>query len=67
MKGKKIDSFFDIFLNWNINDNPDEMEKCFNIFHDLKIIIRDSLNYFLGVYEFEGEGDSGDDEEDEYE
>ena len=32
MQGKKIDSFFDIFLNWSVQENPKELHKCVKIF-----------------------------------
>ena len=51
MKGKKIESFFDIFENWTCNDNPNELTKCYEILFDLMGVIRDSLSYFLGLFD----------------
>ena len=51
MKGKKVDSFFDIFENWTVNEHPNELDKCYQILFDLMAVIRDSLSYFLGLFE----------------
>jgi len=66
MQGKKIDSFFDIFLNWSLVDNPKELVKCAKIFEDLRDVVQDSLSHFLGLYEeVEVSEDMEDYEEDE--
>lgn len=64
VQGKKIASFFDVFMNWNVTDNPDEFDKCHQIMEELMAVIKDSLNFFLGLFEVDN---SEDDEEDEYE
>lgn len=63
MKGKKVDSFFDIFENWTVNENPNELDKCYQILFDLMAVIRDSLSYFLGLFDVENEGDSEEEED----
>jgi hypothetical protein len=66
MKGKKIESFFDIFENWTVNDNPNELEKSYQILFELMAVIRDSLSYFLGLFEVENDSDEEEDyDEDE--
>lgn len=60
VQGKKIDSFFDVFLNWTLVDNPKELEKCNNIFQELVLVVRESFSFFLGLYEPE---DSDEEEE----
>ena len=62
MKGKKTDSFFNLFENWTHADQPKETLVCETIMKELIMVAQDSLNYFLGVYEEEV-----DSEEDEYE
>ncbi len=64
-KGKKIDSFFDIFLNWTSNDNPTELSKCHEILYDLMAVIRDSLSYFLGLFDMEDESEEEEEDYDE--
>jgi hypothetical protein len=64
MQGKKIDSFFDVFLNWNVTDNPDEFDKSHQIMEELMVVIKDSLNFFLGLFEMDG---SEEGEEEDYE
>lgn len=64
LQGKKIESFFDVFLNWNVNENPDEFDKCHQIIEELVTVIKDSLGFFLGLFEMAG---SEDEDEDEYE
>lgn len=66
IQGKKIDSFFDIFLNWTATENPNELNKVHVIFGELLTVIRDSLSYFLGLFEMD-EGMSGEDEDSEEE
>jgi hypothetical protein len=61
VQGKKVDSFFDIFLNWTLVDNSKELSKCTKIFQELNIVVRESFNFFLGLYEPE---DSEEEEED---
>lgn len=61
-KGKKIESFFDIFLDWNANENADELAKCSQIVYDLIAVIRDSLSYFLGLFEVLDESEEEDDD-----
>lgn len=51
MQGKKIESFFDIFINWSIVDNPKMLAKCTKIFEGLNEVYRDSFSCFLGLYE----------------
>lgn len=64
IQGKKIESFFDIFINWTANENPQELEKCFTIVSELSNVIRDSLSYFLGLFEVDdGSLDEEDDED----
>ena len=53
MQGKKINSFFDIFLNWNGLDNPKELGRCTNIFKELSEVVLDSYSFFLGLYEMD--------------
>jgi hypothetical protein len=57
VQGKKIDSFFDIFLNWNAVENQKELQKCAEIMQELVVVVRDSLSFFLGLYEMENESD----------
>ncbi len=65
-QGKKIASFFDVFLNWNVSENPDEFDKCHQIMEHLMVVIKDSLNFFLGLFDVDNSDDE-DDEEDDYE
>jgi hypothetical protein len=65
LKGKKVDSFFDIFLNWTAAENAKELEKCSQILNELMVVIRDSLGYFLGLFDVDGEDSEA--EEDDYE
>ena len=51
VQGKKIDSFFDIFLNLTAVDHPKELAKCADIMQELVSVVRDSLSYFLGLFE----------------
>ena len=52
-QGKKIDSFFDIFLNWTVEENPKELTKCSKIFEVLRDVVQDSFSHFLGLYEMD--------------
>lgn len=65
MQGKKIESFFDIFLNWTVVDNPKELQKCVKIFQELQDVVEDSFSHFLGLYEIDASEDIGDYEEEE--
>ena len=48
-KGKKIKSFFDIFLDWNA-ENQAELQRTGNFMAELaNMIVMDSLDYFLGL------------------
>jgi hypothetical protein len=63
IQGRKIGSFFDIFLNWSALDNPKELEKCVKIFQELQDVVDDSFAHFLGLYDIEDSEDVGDYEE----
>jgi hypothetical protein len=65
MQGKKVDSFFDIFLNWTSVDNPKELNKCHQIFQELREVVESSFYYFLGLYEMEPSEEAEDYDEDE--
>ncbi len=61
-KGKKINSFFDIFLDWNA-ENPNELQKVSNIIVELaSFITMDSLDYFLDLINVEARSEDEDDE-----
>ena len=65
MQGKKKDSFFDIFLDWTVVNNPKQLMKCAKIFEELREVVQDSISFFLGLYEFDASEDAQDYEEDE--
>ncbi len=49
VQGKKIQSFFDIFLDWNVQ-TPEELERAAFILGELgNLIVKDSISYFLGL------------------
>lgn len=65
VQGKKISSFFDIFLDWNI-ENKIELQNVSEIMIELsQLIIKDSLSYFLGLIEPEFGEEEEDEEEDD--
>lgn len=49
IQGKKINSFFDVFLDWNV-EKPNDLLRVGGIINELgNLIIKDSLSYFLGL------------------
>lgn len=63
-KGKKIKSFFDIFLDWNA-ESPDELDRVGdNILELANLIVMDSLDYFLDLINEEERSVDEEDEED---
>jgi len=48
-------------LNWTV-DNPKELQKSEAILNELMVVIRDSLSYFLGLFDV----DDGSEEEEEF-
>jgi hypothetical protein len=57
VQGKKIESFFDIFFNWTAAENSNEIQKSHAILSELLVVIRDSLSYFLGLFDYEDVSD----------
>jgi hypothetical protein len=62
-KGKKIKSFFDIFLDWTA-DKPADLDRVGDIILELaNLIVMDSLDYFLDLINEEERSVDEDDEE----
>lgn len=62
MKGTKVESFFDIFVDWNYSENPKIMSKCEYIMGTLAEMVHNSYRHFLGLpllENQEGEEDDG--------
>lgn len=69
IQGSKIQSFFDIFLDWD-RQNVEELSRASGMISELsEMVLLDSIDYFLGVINADEESDDDDDldEEDEEE